>query len=131
MSRPWKMTQPRMLPASNFSVPTLRHVHLVAVRLLADALEVQEPEGERERDERGEDAPPEHELVGEPPGSRPASDEALRQELGRHERGSAEVAALAGGTRPSRGDSTSPSTDGAATPRSGNDPNTANTVPNR
>ena len=36
------MNQPTMLSASNFDVPDLRHVHLVAVGLLADALEVQQ-----------------------------------------------------------------------------------------
>ena len=56
-----------MLSASKLQRADLRHVHLVAVGLLADALEVQQAEGERERDERGEDAAPEHELVGQPP----------------------------------------------------------------
>ena len=62
------MNHPTMLSASNVDGTDPGHVHLVAVGLLADALEVQQPEGQRERHERGEDAAPEHELVGEPAG---------------------------------------------------------------
>ena len=46
------MNQPTMLSASNLQRADARHVHLVAVGLLADALEVQQPERQRERDER-------------------------------------------------------------------------------
>ena len=99
------MSQPTTLPASKLQRADPRHVHLVAVGLLADALEVQQAQRQRERDERGEDAPPEHELVGEPPGPRAASDEALGQQLRADERrqGGEVARPCAAGTHPSRG----------------------------
>ena len=63
-SSAWNMNQPMMLSASNFNVPT-QQVHLV-VSALADAFEVQQAQRQRDRHQSGEDAPPEHELVGEP-----------------------------------------------------------------
>ena len=67
MSSAWKMNQPMMLSASNFSVPTRETNTWYWSALLADALEVQQTERQRDRDERGEDATPEHQLVGQPP----------------------------------------------------------------
>jgi hypothetical protein len=58
-----------------------RHVHLIVVRLLTDAFEVQQAEREGDRDEAREDASPEHELVGEPTGPRSVADEALGEEV--------------------------------------------------
>ena len=59
--------------------PYSGQVHLVAVGLLTDALEMQQPEREGERDQRREDAAPENELMCQPPSPGPASDEALGQ----------------------------------------------------
>ena len=51
----------------------------VLAAVLAHRLEVQQPEHQRERDQRGEDATPEHELMGEPSAPRPTPDERLRR----------------------------------------------------
>ena len=63
-----------------------RHVHLVVVGALADALEVQQSQRQRDRDEPGEDATPEHQLMGEPPCARPAPDETLGKQVRRDQR---------------------------------------------
>ena len=80
-----------------------RHVDLVAVGLLSDALEVQQAEGQGERHEGGEDAPPEHELVGDPAGPRAAPDETLGEQLRADEpwQGPRGWRSCAGGRRPS------------------------------
>ena len=75
------MSQPTTLPASKLQRADPRHVHLVAVGLLPDALEVQQTQGQRERHESSEDAPPEHQLVSQPSGPRTTTDEALGEEL--------------------------------------------------
>ncbi len=64
----------------------LRDIDPVLLRVLTDALEVQQPQREWHGDEAGEDATPEHQLVTDPTRSRPPPDEPLRHEMGRRER---------------------------------------------
>ncbi len=58
-----------------------RHVHLVTVGLLFDALEVQQTKRKWDGHEPGKDAPPENKLMSEPSRSRSATNEPLCQQL--------------------------------------------------
>ncbi len=60
---------------------------LVLPTRAAHRLEVQEAQHQRKRDQRGQDAAPEHQLMGEPPRARATADEALEQELATHQAG--------------------------------------------
>ena len=104
MSSAWKIDPADDAAGIELQRADAGQVHLVAVGLLADALEVQQPERERERHEGGEDAAPEDELVGEPTGPRAPADEPLDEQVRGDEAGQRHQVArpCAAGTRPSR-----------------------------
>ena len=81
MSSRWKIVKPTALVASKRSCPTPNEVRLVAAAVLADRLEVEPAEDEREGDGGSEQAPPEDQLVRHPPAGGATPDERLGQQV--------------------------------------------------